>query len=302
MTRWFRHYAGMMRDDKLVRAAVQSKQPVERVVWVWGAILESAAEVNDGGRYEIDAGEIAYFLRCDVADISCILGELENLGRVAGKVVVRWGDRQFESDTSRERQRRYRARKRVQGDARGQDSDVTLGESDVTITSPDGEVTPQETETETEGSKEPESVDFEEFWRAYPDREGADPKKPARLAYDRAIKRGATHALLLAAARAYRAQNPHKTRFIPRVTTWLNDDRWKGDEKSSASVPIAGTIGESDYVWLPNDDPRWREAADNFAKHNQGRKPSPNGAKNERGIGNYFHKKYLPISQATAAA
>jgi hypothetical protein len=36
MSRWFRHYAGMMRDDKLVRVAIRSGQTIERVVWVYG--------------------------------------------------------------------------------------------------------------------------------------------------------------------------------------------------------------------------------------------------------------------------
>ena len=49
MSRWFRHYAGMMRDDKLVRIAIKTKQPIERVLWIWGAILESAAEIDDNG-------------------------------------------------------------------------------------------------------------------------------------------------------------------------------------------------------------------------------------------------------------
>ncbi len=62
MSRWFRHYAGLARDDKLVRVALKSKQPVERVMWVWVAILESASEINDGGRYDFDADEAAYFL------------------------------------------------------------------------------------------------------------------------------------------------------------------------------------------------------------------------------------------------
>ncbi len=64
MSRWFRHYAGMMRDDKLVRVSIKSKQSVERVCWVWCAILESAAEIDDSGRYEIEHEEIARFLRC----------------------------------------------------------------------------------------------------------------------------------------------------------------------------------------------------------------------------------------------
>lgn len=143
MSRWFRHYAGMMRDEKLVRAAVKAKQPVERVIWVWGAILESAAEVNDGGRYEFDAGEAAYFLRCDVSDLECILASLEGFGRLAAGVVVRWGDRQYSSDSAAERQRRYRERR-----AAGATVSVNERDSDGAKPSRDGGVTLQEAETE----------------------------------------------------------------------------------------------------------------------------------------------------------
>ena len=136
MSRWFRHYAGMMRDEKLVRAAIHSRQPVERVVWVWGAILESASEVNDGGRFDIDAGEAAYFLRVDEGDIRDILAALDILGRISDGSVVKWGDRQFDSDQSRERQKRYRERLKSSRDGG--------------VTSRDVDVTPQEAETETE--------------------------------------------------------------------------------------------------------------------------------------------------------
>lgn len=148
MSRWFRHYAGMMRDEKLVRVAVRTKQPVERVMWVWGAILESAAEINDGGRYEFDAGEGAYFLRCDEHELVCILGGLEDSGRISGSLVVRWADRQFDSDSSKERQRRYRERNKARSDVQKLHDDVGASgrkqSGDVTPPSPDGEVTPQE--------------------------------------------------------------------------------------------------------------------------------------------------------------
>ncbi len=145
MSRWFRHYAGMMRDEKLVKVAVKSKQTVERVVWIWGAILESAAEINDGGRYEFDAGEAAYFLRCDDTDILCIVECLENVGRLHEGVVTRWSDRQFDSDSSKERQRRYRERQKAGHDLQQRNGDV--GE-----TSRDGRVTAQETDTESDSS------------------------------------------------------------------------------------------------------------------------------------------------------
>lgn len=144
MSRWFRHYAGMMRDEKLVSVAVKSKQPVERVVWVWGALLESASEINENGVFDFDAAEAAYFLRADEADILSILASLEEMGRIHGCRVVKWSDRQFQSDTAAERQKRYRDRRKEQGDG------LHVTRSDVTPPSRDGIVTPQETETETE--------------------------------------------------------------------------------------------------------------------------------------------------------
>jgi hypothetical protein len=131
MSRWFRHYAGMMRDDKLVRVALRSGQPVERVLWVWGAILESAAEIDDAGRYDFDGDEAAYFLRADAADMDAILVALGAAGRVAGNFVVKWGDRQYQSDRSASRQADYRARKK----AELQPSDPEKPNGDVTVPS-----------------------------------------------------------------------------------------------------------------------------------------------------------------------
>lgn len=148
MSRWFRHYAGMMRDEKLVAVAVRAKQPVERVLWVWGAILESAAEINDGGRYELDCGEAAYFLRCDEGELSNIVCVLETMGRLNGNSVANWSERQYESDTSTERVRRHRAR------AGNGHSTVSTEVSDAQRNDDETlhavSVTPPETETETE--------------------------------------------------------------------------------------------------------------------------------------------------------
>ena len=148
MSRWFRHYAGMMRDEKLVTVAIRSKQSVERVVWVWGAILESAAEIDDAGRFEVDAAEVAYFLRADETDILNVMDALEQSGRIAASCVVKWGDRQYQSDKSVERQARYRERQR----AKKSNNNEVLEACDVTVTSRDGVVTPQETDTETDNT------------------------------------------------------------------------------------------------------------------------------------------------------
>lgn len=115
MSRWFRHYAGMARDDKLVRVALRSKQPVERVLWVWIALLESAAEINSDGRYEIDAEEMAYFLRCDEGEIAAVIEALRNSGRIDGDCVSKWEMRQFKADSSTDRVKRHRERRAEAG-------------------------------------------------------------------------------------------------------------------------------------------------------------------------------------------
>lgn len=146
MSRWFRHYAGMMRDDKLVRVAIRSKQTIERVVWVWGAILESAAEIDDNGRYDLDSAEIAYFLRADQADIDAVLDALTDAGRLADGIVVKWGNRQFSSDKSNARVAKYRERKR----AKGSDDNGSQGKCNNDVTSQERDCNAPETETDTD--------------------------------------------------------------------------------------------------------------------------------------------------------
>jgi hypothetical protein len=155
MSRWFRHYAGLCRDDKLVSAAIKAKQPVERVVWVWAAILESAAEIDDDGRYSLDLAEVAYFLRADESDLVRIVECLETLGRLNAGRVVKWGNRQFKSDRSAERVAAHRERKRADGN--GSEGLETSRNSDVTLQPRYGNA--PETETETERDTEAEKID-----------------------------------------------------------------------------------------------------------------------------------------------
>lgn len=146
MSRWFRHYAGMVRDDKLVSAAIKAKQPVERVVWVWGAILESAAEIDDAGRFNLDTAEVAYFLRTDEADIGIVMDALVAMGRVSDGRVVKWSDRQFTSDRSADRQARYRERKRAETAT----SDESTPSPIIEVASPSRHRDAPEAETELE--------------------------------------------------------------------------------------------------------------------------------------------------------
>ncbi|MFN3627446.1 MAG: hypothetical protein ACK4S3_06155, partial [Parvibaculum sp.] len=120
----------------------------ERVVWIWGAILESAAEIDDGGRYDVDPAEIAYFLRADQDDVDAVVAGLADAGRVAEGCVVKWGNRQFASDRSKDRVAAHRERKRAEnGGDRGAE---TSRDGDVTLQKRHRNSPEAETETDTE--------------------------------------------------------------------------------------------------------------------------------------------------------
>ncbi len=103
--------------------------------------------------------------------------------------------------------------------------------------------------TPSQKHREPKSLAladkfFDEFWQAYPKREGANPKTPALKSYLRATGTGkVSPAELLDAAKRYAASvNPADARFIPMASTWLNQERWTehaGKPTGSSSSPSA---------------------------------------------------------------
>lgn len=152
MSRWFRHYAGMMRDPKLVGVAARTKQPVERVAFVWGCILEDAAEARGCGTYTLDIDEVAYFLRCESDDIAAIHIELAKAGLVKDGVIIQWAERQFETDksdpTNADRQRRFRQKNKTVTD------ETVTRNDDVTETKRPETETETETDIEREGDRD----------------------------------------------------------------------------------------------------------------------------------------------------
>lgn len=240
MSRWFRHYAGMMRDDKLVRAAMKSKQTVERVLWVWGALLESAAEVNDGGRFDFDAGEAAYFLRCDESDVGDILAALDAVGRVSGGVVVKWADRQFDSDKSRDRQKRYRDRLKSSGD----------GDSDVTPPSRDDEMTAQEIDTDTDTSLRSVSASAKPTPRHELETVLDAERAGAVLDHRQRIRKPLTaHAAKLLAGKLAQAADPNAAADTMIANGWMGfEPGWLNRNQPARGSPQDRPISKTDAV------------------------------------------------------
>lgn len=110
------------------------------------------------------------------------------------------------------------------GDARGEDNLLTKNQAG-------------KKKQETIGACAPERDFFADFWLAYPRREGPNPKKPAKDRFLRLVAKGHDPDTIIASAKAFAAENPTPTRFIPQAITWLSQERFddeapvmKGDE------------------------------------------------------------------------
>lgn len=84
--------------------------------------------------------------------------------------------------------------------------------------------------------------DFQEFWKSYPKRDGANPKAPARKLFLAAVKAGTEPAVIVAGAQACALKDREKigTPFIPQAVKWLRDRRWEdygGPALSSTGPP-----------------------------------------------------------------
>lgn len=78
------------------------------------------------------------------------------------------------------------------------------------------------------GATRPSADEFEEFWKAYPRREGPNPRKPAEQKFNALTKTGVDPAMMIAAVKRMAAEQARDigTRFIPQAITWLNQQRW----------------------------------------------------------------------------
>lgn len=135
MSRWYRAYEGTVTDAKLGEAALIADVSRSVSIAAWHCLLESAASRNNCGSYETSARRVAVILCEPTAKIESLISAFEELGMVGQGAVKAWQKRQFQSDDSKERVRRHRAKKRQET-------------ADVTVCN--GHVTLPEADTETE--------------------------------------------------------------------------------------------------------------------------------------------------------
>lgn len=112
MTRWYRAYEGTISDPKMGEAAALCGLSRCCIVAIWHGILEAAAHENAGGRYDLPARRLAAALSEPIKNIEMAFTAIEEVGMTKGGVVQSWVRRQFESDSSTDRVRAFRERRR----------------------------------------------------------------------------------------------------------------------------------------------------------------------------------------------
>lgn len=91
---------------------------------------------------------------------------------------------------------------------------------------------------------------FDDFWKAYPRRDGANPKEPARKLFLQAVKGGADPEAIIAGARrcAEKEAKNVGTPYIPQAVKWLRDRRWE-DYNAAAVVELPNEETQK-KLWL----------------------------------------------------
>ena len=92
-------------------------------------------------------------------------------------------------------------------------------------------------------SKEETANGFETLWRIFPNRKPhPNPKKPARLKFEAALRRGIPAADIIAGAEryaAYAAQHEPNPRFWKQLVTWINQEGWTETHDQPEKRPLA---------------------------------------------------------------
>lgn len=143
---WFRVYAGVVDDEKLRLLAFEDRwHYIALLALKCDGLLDKPLDLPMLNR------QVAVKLGLQLRELEAVANRLEEVGLIDAETFqpLAWGKRQFRSDSSAERTRAWRARKKAAADA----GKATAGPSeprDVSERHRDVTVTPPETETETE--------------------------------------------------------------------------------------------------------------------------------------------------------
>jgi len=114
----------------------------------------------------------------------------------------------------------------------------------------------EQKDSETDAARgRAEGEAFEEFWKAFPKRDGDNAEAPARAAWRKAIATGERPDTIIAAAKDYASATARRERqYIASASRWLGEERWRG------AAPPKGAPG----VWIKQGSPEWVPWSDHW--------------------------------------
>jgi hypothetical protein len=208
-----------------------------------------------------------------------------------------WERRQFVSandrpspadPTAAERMRRFRERAAERNGA------VTP-----TVTNaPLEEDIPLEKDSQTAPAARESATDvFDEFWQAFPSRDGDNPEQPALDSFRKAVAAGADPKAIILGAKAYASATAgRERRYIASAARWLGERRWQGETQPTLNPNLDRPISRpAPGVWISTTSPEWRAWADHW-RATKGKSP-PVDAKG----GWRFPSQYPPAPLEQAA-
>lgn len=103
---------------------------------------------------------------------------------------------------------------------------------------------------------------FDEFWAAYPRRDGPNPRKPAEQRFASLVKSGLDPGMMIEAAQKLAADEMARgnvgTRFIPQALTWLNQQRWADHSAVVELQQQQAAANLASKIHVKTDTPQWR--------------------------------------------
>lgn len=279
MSQWFRWHEGTASNPKLAGVARKAKQPRPLVIATWAMLYEDASRSNPRGYFSCETIDLAAALDVDEEDVEAVLEALHERGLIdqdTGQFVP-WEEEQRSSDSSAERMRRHRAKKKAQRDSAAPSRDVTGAKNapqDVTTDVCDDDVTSRDVTgggvTRIEEKRKEENISppysppsdcdgrtlfslYDEYRWAMPERPGDTSLSKAQTFFCEKLvgEDGEDPHRIIAAAQAYsreiEANGDGGTKFVKGLLGFLKDDYWR----PYADMPPPQTEEDRDRTqWL----------------------------------------------------
>jgi hypothetical protein len=226
--RWFRLNTTWSQSEWLAALS-----PAARLTWVellgyvkahgYDGRVRSASPLVFGRMVGIPAESVTELLDAAQADGALLIED-------GHWIITGWKDHQGDH-TAGERMQRYRKKK----EPKKPDSELRVTERNVTVATPRYEYRDKDsTTTTTAAGAAKVATGFDEAWKAYPRRDGDNPRKRAEKAWQARVRSGVLPEELLDGVKRYaafvRAKGKEGTEYVMQAATFFGpDERWKSD-------------------------------------------------------------------------